>query len=105
LLARPAALARAVAAAREALEVGRERRVAVDPAEAAALIEGVCRRTAANRSSMLQDLEAGRRTEVDQLNGAVVGLAAWDEDDEHPAPVNAALLREIKQREKALTHA
>lgn len=32
----------------------------------------VARATAANRSSMLQDLERGRRTEVEAINGAVV---------------------------------
>ena len=36
----------------------------------------VARATAANRSSMLQDLEAGRRTEVDAIHGAVVDRAA-----------------------------
>ncbi len=36
----------------------------------------VARATAANRSSMLQDLEAGRRTEVDAIHGAVVERAA-----------------------------
>lgn len=35
----------------------------------------VCRRTASNRSSMLQDLEAGRPTELRWINGAVVEAA------------------------------
>lgn len=43
--------------------------------EPAALVEQVCRATAANRCSMLQDLEAGRRTEIDQICGAVAALA------------------------------
>lgn len=54
--------------------------------------------TAAHESSMLQDLRAGRRTEVDSLNGAVVALA-----NEHgvDTPVNRALLSLIRARETA----
>lgn len=39
-----------------------------------ALIPLIIPRGAAHRSSMLQDVEAGRRTEIDYLNGAVVRL-------------------------------
>jgi 2-dehydropantoate 2-reductase len=35
----------------------------------------VCKQTYLNRSSMLQDLEAGRRTEIDALNGMLLRLA------------------------------
>jgi len=35
----------------------------------------VARATASNRSSMLQDVERGRRTEIDALNGAIVDSA------------------------------
>jgi 2-dehydropantoate 2-reductase len=53
--------------------------------------------TAAHESSMLQDLRAGRRTEVEALNGAVVELAR-----EHglEVPVNRALLELIRAREQ-----
>lgn len=49
------------------------------------------------RSSMWEDLEAGRRTEVDYLNGAIVALAA---SMGRTAPCNArmvALIREAEQ--------
>lgn len=39
-------------------------------------IADVCRRTAANRSSMLQDIEAGRLTENEWISGAIVRIAA-----------------------------
>ena len=35
-------------------------------------VEGVCRATQSNLCSMLQDMRAGRMTEIDYLNGAVV---------------------------------
>ena len=49
--------------------------------------------TAAHESSTLQDLRAGKRTEIDALNGAVVRLGA-----EHgvAAPVNATLCRLVE---------
>ncbi|MGC9316732.1 MAG: ketopantoate reductase family protein [Armatimonadota bacterium] len=35
------------------------------------LVEGICERTGHNRSSMLQDVSAGRRTEIDVINGEI----------------------------------
>ena len=68
--------------ASEAAAVARACGVALLYGDPAAKAEQVCRATAANRCSMLQDLEAGRRTEIDSINGAVarrasdLGLAA-----------------------------
>ena len=53
--------------------------------------------TAAHESSMLQDLRAGRRSEVAALNGAVVELAGVCGLD---VPVNRALLQLIRAREQ-----
>lgn len=56
-------------------------------------VEDVTRRTGRNRSSMLQDMEAGRRTEIEVINGAVVregarlGLST---------PVNLVLTRLVR---------
>jgi len=49
---------------------------AVVPDEIVAVVEGVCRQTAGNRSSMLQDLSAGRLTEIDFINGEIARRGA-----------------------------
>ncbi len=41
----------------------------------AAAVEQVCETTASNQSSMLQDILAGRRTEIDYINGEVARIA------------------------------
>ncbi|GGN19034.1 ketopantoate reductase family protein [Halarchaeum nitratireducens] len=76
-------LRRAVA---EAARVARAEGVDVgDPiAEAVTVAE----RTASNVSSMRQDVEAGRETEIEALHGAVVARAA---EHDLPAPVNRTL--------------
>ena len=53
----------------EALPVLQAHGYTASPGEAQAFVEEVLRRTAANRSSMLQDLEAGRPLELDALTG------------------------------------
>ncbi len=57
----------------------------------------VAQRTAANRSSMRQDLERQAATEIEFLNGAVVreGLRLGV-----PTPVNAWLANQVRERER-----
>ena len=57
--------------------------------------------SAATVASTLQDLQKGRRTEIDHLNGAVVALGA---SYGIACPVNAALTTIIKQLETQARH-
>lgn len=88
--ARPQAQSLLAEAAREAAAVAAARGVRLPFADAAAQALEVARRTAANRSSMLQDVERGRRTEIEAINGAI---AAEGGRLGVPAPVNQTLWR------------
>ncbi len=86
-------------------DVGRETAIVaaaagatVNAEEAIRRIALVARRTAANRSSMLQDLDRGRRTEVDAITGAILRTAEGLGRD---APLNRALYALVKAREFA----
>jgi 2-dehydropantoate 2-reductase len=56
-------------------------------------------RTSGGKPSMLQDIEAGRRTEIDTINGAAVKYA-----DKYavPAPLNRSMVALVRGREVAL---
>jgi 2-dehydropantoate 2-reductase len=92
LLQLPEAWEVAVAAAQEAQAVAQALGLALggDPA---ARLRQVCANTAANRSSMLQDILAGRPTEIEALNAQVAtrgrGLGL-------PTPVNNLLTRLLR---------
>ena len=59
--------------------------------------EEVCRKTAPNLSSMLQDVRRGRRTEIDEINGAIVRAAT---ELGLEAPVNRMLCEKIVEIER-----
>ena len=63
------------ALAREAAPVLAAEGVGISPTEAIRRVMHVAYVTAGNRSSMLQDIMAGRRTEIEQLTGALLRLA------------------------------
>ena len=96
LLEKPDLLAAAGRAAEEAAQVARAKGVRLHFDDARAEVASVCRRTAANASSMLQDIRRGRRTEIDAINGAVVREA---ETCNLNTPVNADLVRRVKALE------
>jgi 2-dehydropantoate 2-reductase len=58
--------------AREAHGAALAAGIALREVDPVALVEEVCRRTATNQCSMLQDVLAGRRTEIEQINGEIV---------------------------------
>lgn len=58
--------------AREAAAVAAARGVVLPFPDPVIYVESVCQRTAANRSSMLQDIERGRPTEIDSITGVIV---------------------------------
>ena len=90
-------LSRLTAAVREGEAVARAAGITLPEDPLAATI-GVCKKTAQNISSMLQDVRNHRPTEIDSINGALV-----DAGREHniPVPVNEELVREVKEIEKA----
>lgn len=98
LLEHPETRAVMQAAVREAAAVAAARGMTLPWPDPFGHVEAVAAMTAANRSSMLQDLDHGRRTEIDAINGAVVEEAAAAGVD---APVNAVLTALVKLREKA----
>ncbi|GAB4493700.1 MAG: 2-dehydropantoate 2-reductase [Anaerolineales bacterium] len=85
LLKRPAARRLMAALASEAAEVAAADGVNLPFADPVAAVEDVARRTAANCSSMLQDVKRGARTEIDSICGAVTRAA---QKRGVPAPVN-----------------
>lgn len=96
LLKNSEALARLEAAVLEGARVARALGIDIDPAPVQTVLD-VCRATCRNISSMLQDIRAGRCTEIDSINGALVAKAAALG---LAVPENQRLVREIHALEK-----
>jgi 2-dehydropantoate 2-reductase len=77
----------------EAVAVARARGVSFTYADPLQTVCDVARKTGANRSSMLQDFDKGRETEIDFINGAIVREAA---SLGIPVPVNTTVWKLIK---------
>ncbi len=82
--------------AREAAAVAAGSGVRLPYADPVERLFEVCRATAANRSSMLQDVERGRRTEIGSINGYIVRTA---KRVGVPAPWNETVLRLVSALE------
>lgn len=81
----------------EAMAVAKAMGIRVESDDPVAYAREVARLTAANRSSMLQDVTAGRQTEIDVINGAIVKEG---EKLGIPTPVNLCLTGLIRVRQQ-----
>lgn len=96
LLEQPALQAVASAAVREGAAVAAAHGVALAGDPVAAMLD-VAARTAANRSSMLQDVTAGRHTEIDAICGEIVRLG---DAAGIATPINEALVTLMNIKEE-----
>lgn len=78
---------------REAWPVLRAEGLMLDEAAARDRVVAVATATGANRASMLQDVLAGRRTEIDAITGVLLEMAARQGQ---PVPTHQAVLRLVQ---------
>jgi 2-dehydropantoate 2-reductase len=88
LLAHPAGALLADEAAREVARVATAAGARIEEEDGVRMWRGIAERLGENRSSMLQDVRAGRPTEIDSINGAV---GREGRGRGVPTPVNDAL--------------
>lgn len=93
LLTKPSARAVMSTAAREAAAVAVAKGVQLPYPDPVLAVESIARRTAANYSSMLQDILRGAPTEIDFITGAIVRSG---EKTGVPTPVNRTLWLLVK---------
>ena len=88
--------------AEETIAVANATGCAIDSVGAIAHIEQTLREAGMGKGSMLQDVEAGRRTEIDVITGAVVAAGERAHVD---TPLNRAILALIRGYERSIEHA
>lgn len=93
LLARPTARALLSAVAREAAAVAVAQGIALPFPDPVVAAETIARRTAANLSSMLQDVRRSAPTEIDAISGAIVQAGI---QTGVPTPINRTLWQLVK---------
>ncbi len=82
---------------REAVEIALSLGIKFDIKEMADTVIDVCKKTAKNRCSMLQDIESKRKTEIDSINGMIVN---YGRQSRIKTPYNDSLYNLIKAKEK-----
>lgn len=82
-------------AAAEGEQVANKQRIALYYKDAAAEAEKICSATALNTSSMLQDLRAGKRTEIESITGAIIKAARYAKID---VPINESLMEKMTNK-------
>jgi 2-dehydropantoate 2-reductase len=80
----------------EGLRVAKALGIALDANDAAAYISSGTTHDPRHKSSMLVDIEMGRQTEIDYMNGAVV---KYGKQCGVPTPINSTLVAAIKALE------
>jgi 2-dehydropantoate 2-reductase len=84
---------------REACEIAALEGIVLDADERAAFLRNLIATATGGRASMLGDILAKRRTEIDTINGAAVMFA---DRHGHPAPLNRAMVALVKGLEHAI---
>jgi 2-dehydropantoate 2-reductase len=85
---------------KEAVAVANAYGIDISTEEAVEHTKEVARLTAENKSSMLQDIERGKRTEIDSICGTIVRLGM---EKGVPTPVNSSLMAVVKGMEAPQT--
>ncbi len=85
----------------EAVQVAQAFNITLPYSDPMAAVIKVCQDTAANRASMLQDVQRQARTEIDAINGAIVRMG---KDVGVTTPVNHTITQMIKALEATYTH-
>ncbi len=83
---------------KESLRVARAVRIDLPTNEPIRYVLGTLKRTGNNKSSMLQDIEAGKPTEIDFINGAIANIGERFGID---APINKILTTLVKAKENS----
>lgn len=86
----------------EATRIAKRKRIKLIYDDPLAKVEAVCEATAANVSSMLQDVLRKKRTEVDFINGVIMRQG---QELNIPTPVNSVLTELVKTIEASYNHA